>query len=129
MATKILLVEDDPALQRLYVKILTQASYEYRLANNGVAIVEKALSEAPDLIIMDVMMPERNGMKALADLKNNDTTKNIPVIMLSAYQDDELLFQAMQLGAKRYLVKSMLEPSQVLDIVKETLLESASTQA
>lgn len=129
MATKILLVEDDPALQRLYVKILTQASYEYRLANNGVAIVEKALSEAPDLIIMDVMMPERNGMKALADLKNNDTTKNIPVIMLSAYQDDELLFQAMQLGAKRYLVKSLLEPRQVLDIVKETLLESASTQA
>lgn len=70
------------------------------------------------------MMPNRNGMEALGDLKDNEETKDIPVIMLSAHEDDQLLMQAMQMGAKRYLVKSRLDPDQVVSITREVLGEN-----
>ncbi|MEK7626095.1 MAG: response regulator [Patescibacteria group bacterium] len=125
MATKVLLlVEDDPTLQRLYSRVFDEADFEVVVASDGVAIVEKASVESPDVILMDVMMPNRNGMEALGDLKDNEETKDIPVIMLSAHEDDQLLMQAMQMGAKRYLVKSRLDPDQVVSITREVLGEN-----
>ena len=82
MATKVLLlVEDDPTLQRLYSRVFDEADFEVVVASDGVAIVEKASVESPDVILMDVMMPNRNGMEALGDLKDNEETKDIPEIM------------------------------------------------
>ncbi len=129
MATKILLlVEDDPTLQRLYSRVFDEADFDVVVASDGVAIVEKANTESPDVILMDVMMPNRNGIEALGDLKGNEETKDIPIIMLSAHEDDQLLMQAMQMGAKRYLVKSRLDPDEVVTITREVLGENQTSE-
>ena len=67
--------------------------------------------------MMDVMMPNVNGMQALESIKANKATKDIQVIMLLANDDPILLMKAMQLGANRFLGKSTMEPAQVLSIV------------
>jgi CheY-like chemotaxis protein len=70
---------------------------------------------------MDVMMPNFNGLKALEELKSKPETQNIPVIMLSANDDDAIVQKALGLGAARYLFKDKLEPSQVIQIIKEVM--------
>jgi CheY-like chemotaxis protein len=126
--TKILVVEDDPFIQRLYTKLFKEEGFVLTLSPDGTGVVEKVKQEQPDIIMMDIMMPNRNGLEALGDLKANDETKNVPVIMLSASEDDSLLFQAMQAGANRYLVKSRLEPTEVLAIVKEVITQTKNPQ-
>ncbi len=123
MATKVLLVEDDPAIQRLYDNLFRLEGYGVALLPDGNNVVDTAKHEKPDIILMDVMMPGRNGLDALKDLKAERHTKYIPVIMLSAYEEDDLLFQAMQAGANRYLVKSRLEPPEVVAIIKEVIAQ------
>src|SRR3990167_2707294 len=123
MAAKVLLVDDDIYMQRLYQRTFQQAHYDMSIANDGVALVDRAKVEMPDVIIMDVMMPRRNGMEALGDLMGDEVAKNIPVIMLSANEDDQLMLEALQLGAKRYLVKSMIEPEQMIQIATEVIAE------
>ncbi|MEK9196548.1 MAG: response regulator [Patescibacteria group bacterium] len=122
--TKVLLVEDDTSLQNLYSRVLQKSQIDFAIANDGVAIVDRANIEKPDIIIMDVMMPGRNGMEALVDLKKDESTKSIPVVMLSAHEDENLMLESMQIGAKRYLIKSMLEPENVIEIILEVLKES-----
>ena len=121
---KVLLVDDTEMIVRMYTRALTEAGYEVVTAGDGQAAYDQARNATPDLILMDVMMPNRNGMEALGDLKDNEETKDIPVIMLSAHEDDQLLMQAMQMGAKRYLVKSRLDPDQVVSITREVLGEN-----
>jgi len=121
MAVKLLLVEDDPTVQRMYVHSFSEAGFEVMTADDGQLGVAAAVSQLPDIIIMDVMMPNMNGIDALKLLKENDQTKNIPVIMLSAFEDEALLKQALDLGVARYLIKSNLEPSIIVDLTNETL--------
>lgn len=123
--TKVLLVEDNESLQNLYSRVFQQSQIDFAIANDGMAIVDRAKVENPEIIIMDVMMPNRNGIEALGDLKQDKSTKDIPVVMLSANEDESLMLESMQLGAKRYLIKSMLEPENVIEIIQEVLKDSA----
>ena len=115
------MVEDDELIQRMYVRVFTKAGFEVKTANDGEQGILAASEFMPDLIIMDVMMPNLNGIQALEAIKGNDSTKAIPVIMLSADDDGTLMMKAMQLGANRFLVKSAFEPNQVVGIVKSVL--------
>ena len=120
-AMKVLVVEDNPIIQRMFSRAIQLAGITVVVANNGSLAVETALREKPDIILMDVMMPEMNGLDALRTLKANEQTKTIPVVMLTAYEDDKLLTSAMNAGATRYLVKSNLDPQQVIDIIREVV--------
>jgi DNA-binding response OmpR family regulator len=121
MPAKILLVEDDPVMQRMYSNALKEAGFAVVLASDGTTVVALVRQEQPALVLMDVMMPNRNGLEALKDLKTSDDTKQVPVIMLSAHEDDTLMFNAMQEGANRYLVKSMFDPLAIIGIIKEVI--------
>jgi len=125
---KVLIVEDNEIMQRLYDRALRLAGITFVGVGDGSLALEAALREHPEIIMMDVMMPKMNGLEALKILKANDQTKGIPVIMLSAYQEDKLLIDAMNSGADRYLVKSNLEPTQIVDIIKEVAAASKSNQ-
>lgn len=120
---KVLLVDDTEMILRMYSRALTESGYEVVLAQDGQAAFEQAQQTNPDLIILDVMMPSVNGMEALEMIKNDDSTKTIPVVMLSADDDGTLMMKAMQKGASRFLVKSMLEPSQVVEIIGQVIEE------
>ena len=78
---KILIVDDEPIVHRLLQHHLERAGYELLAATNGREAIEMATREEPELIVMDVMMAEMDGLTALRRLKKDDDTKGIPVIM------------------------------------------------
>ena len=121
MSTKVLIVEDDPLMSRMYQKIFTFEGYEVVMAGNGEEGLEKAKSDKPTVILLDVMMPKMNGLQMLEKLKLDPTSKSIPVIMLTNLAGEKDAEMALSKGAVKYIVKSEYEPKQVVDMVKEIL--------
>ncbi len=104
MNRKILIVEDDEALLKV-LQLLLENSYDITLAMNGKQGLELANSKRPDLILMDVMMPEMDGLEVLRRLKENPQMARIPVILLTAKVGDENIYGGYQLGADYYIPK------------------------
>ena len=118
---KILIVEDDPLMSRMYQKIFTFEKYEVVLAGDGAAGVEMARTEKPTLILLDIMMPKMNGLEALDRLKADVNLKTIPVIMLTNLAGQQDAETALAKGAVKYIIKSEQEPKEVANMVKEIL--------
>lgn len=100
------------------------AGYNVELADNGergVALVEKF---APDIILLDLQMPQMNGAEALTEIRSHDWGKSIPVIILTNLGEEEAPKELKLLGVKSYIVKADFTPSQVVERVQETLAES-----
>ncbi len=120
MAKKILAVDDERHILRLVQINLEKAGYEVITANNGREAVEKVRAEHPDLVVMDVMMPEMTGFEALQALKEDPATSSIPVVMLTAKAQDADVFHGWQSGADLYLTKPF-NPLELLTFVKRIL--------
>jgi len=118
---KVLIVEDDPLMSRMYQKIFTFEGYEVNMAGDGQEGLDKARSDKPTIILMDIMMPKMNGLEALEKLKADPETKTIPVIMLTNLAGQQDAENALSKGAIKYIVKSEYEPKQVTNMVKEIL--------
>jgi CheY-like chemotaxis protein len=118
---KILIVEDDPLMSRMYQKIFTFEGYEVEMAGNGEEGLEKARSSKPTLMLMDIMMPVMNGLQALEKLKADPETKAIPVVMLTNLAGQQDAETALSKGAIKYIIKSEYDPKQVANMVKEIL--------
>ncbi len=102
---KILVVDDDPDIQDIVRVALKKDDKTFITASNGIEAVEKALSELPDLIILDIMMPRMNGYQVCRLLKNEPLTWDIPIMILSAkYKEKDRLY-SMSIGADEYIVK------------------------
>ncbi|HZR17816.1 MAG TPA: response regulator [Verrucomicrobiae bacterium] len=106
MPPKVLLVDDDRLLHRLYRPHLERAGYEMTSAFNGAEAVEAALRELPQVIVMDIMMPEMDGLSAIRELKRDDKTKLIPVIVMTANPQYHLSqMESQWAGAAVFLTK------------------------
>ena len=114
---KILAVDDEKHIVRLVQITLEKEGYELITASNGREALEKVAVEKPDLVVMDVMMPEMDGLEALAKMKNDPATAGIPVIMLTAKAQDSDVFRGWQSGADLYLTKPF-NPSELVTFVK-----------
>jgi PAS domain S-box-containing protein len=101
-SSDILVVDDDPHLREMLRQQLTERGYTVRLAANGFEAIGQVRTRRPDLIVLDVMMPELSGFDVAAMLKNDPSTENIPIIILSILQDIE---RGYRLGVDRYLTK------------------------
>lgn len=119
--TKILIVEDDPLMSRMYQKVFSIEGYEVSLAKDGVEGLEKVKSEKPTLILLDIMMPKMNGFEVLDKIKADPTTKTIPVIILTNLAGERDAETALARGAVKYIIKSQYEPNQITAMVKEIL--------
>lgn len=119
MKPKVLIVEDEDSIQKVYSKFFAIEGFEVTQLSDGAKVVETLKNDSFSLLMLDIMMPVKNGIDVLREIKNDDSIKNIPVIMLSAFDDDRLLTQAMELGANRYIVKGMLDPIEIVNIAKE----------
>jgi CheY-like chemotaxis protein len=117
---KILCVEDNPDTQRMLSFLLTQAGYEVITADDGFQGIQKAKAWRPALILMDMMMPRMSGVEAVRRLRKLKVTKDIPILMLSAYQEQALIDEAIQAGADDYLIKTVL-PDDLTDIIDRYL--------
>lgn len=119
--TKIAIIEDDPVISQMYRLKFEADGFEVQLANNGkrgVGLVENFL---PDLILLDLQMPEMNGTDALKVIRGHDWGKTIPVIILTNMGEEESPKELKTLGVHSYIVKANLTPRQVVERVKEAL--------
>lgn len=125
MTEKILIVDDDLDSLKLIGLMLQRHGYEVIAANAGNQAITKALHELPDLIILDVMMPDMNGYEVCRRLKTNDSTENIPIIMFTAKTliDDKVA--GFEAGADDYLTKPT-HPQELASRVKAILQRSSS---
>jgi len=119
--TKIAIIEDDTVINQMYRMKFEADGFEVQLADNGkrgVALVE---SFQPDLILLDLSMPEMSGDEALAEIRSHDWGKTIPVIILTNLGEEEAPKSLRALGIHSYIVKADLTPSQVVSRAKEAL--------
>ena len=117
MGKTILIVEDDPASQKLTRDLLSVAGYNTLQATDGEQGIELAKANKPDLILMDIMMPKIDGYGACFALKSDETTKRIPIIMLTAIGFDLNKTLAERLGANGYITKP-IDTNGLLNSVK-----------
>jgi twitching motility two-component system response regulator PilH len=102
---KILIVDDSPTDRQALAELLVQRGYLVVLAENGDEGVSKAKLEAPDLILMDIVMPGTSGFAATRAIQKNDQTKSIPVIMCTSKSAETDKIWGMRQGAFAYLTK------------------------
>lgn len=117
MAKRILAVDDEKHIVRLIQFNLERAGYEVLTANDGVQALDIISREHVDLVVLDWMMPQLNGMETLKRLKANPATAEIPVIMLTAKSQDADVFKGWQSGVDCYLTKPF-NPMELLTFVK-----------
>lgn len=121
MAKKILFVEDEPNLQKAIGELLKQEGYNIFSALDGEAGLEVAKKEEPDLILLDLILPKKDGFEVLKELKADDKLKNTPVVILTNLEGTGDVEKALDLGATTYLVKANYQLDDVLSIVKNNL--------
>lgn len=102
---KILIVDDEEKNIKLMIAILKNYGYAFETAKNGIEALGKAKTSSPDLILLDIMMPEMDGYEACRRLKDNPDTKHIPVIMVTALADKESKIKGLESGANDFLTK------------------------
>lgn len=101
----VLVIDDDPVIRRVLTKSLADAGYRISSAANGVEGLELACKEIPNLILVDVMMPEMDGYQLCHHLRQNPQTMNLPIIMLTALDETESVVRGLRTGADDYMVK------------------------
>ena len=119
--TKIAIIEDDPVISQMYRMKFEADGFDVQLANNGERGVDMVESFAPDIILMDLQMPQMDGVTALGIIRKNDWGKDIPVIILTNLGEEESPKGIRELGIHSYIVKAELTPRQVVGRVKEAL--------
>ena len=122
---KILIVEDEPDVADLVAFNLDRAGYETVLAHDGLVAVDKAMAESPDLILLDLMLPGKDGFAVFKDLRRDSRTSDTPVIMLTARAQTGDRIQGLEAGADDYLTKPF-SPKELLLRVQSVLRRTHS---
>jgi DNA-binding response OmpR family regulator len=120
-SAKILIIEDDRYISKMYQLKLSLDGFDVQIAENGRQGVEKVKDFKPDIILLDILMPEIDGFEVLKIVKGDDETKNIPVLIMSNLGQEDHIQKGMSLGALGYIVKSQYTPSHVVEKIKEVL--------
>ena len=115
----ILLIEDDPFLIDIYTTKLKEAGFGVEVASDGESAVRKTKEKKPDLVILDIVLPNVDGWEVLKQIKTE--FKNLKVIILSNLGQKEEVEKGMKLGATKYLIKAHYTPSQVVEEIKKVL--------
>ncbi len=116
---KVLVVEDDRVLRRVIADHLKAEGFHVIEADDGASGLSAALSERPDVTLLDVVMPKMDGMTVLEKLRENEWGKNAKVIMLTNLSDSEKVAHAKEKGVSDYLVKADWDIESIIDKVKE----------
>jgi CheY-like chemotaxis protein len=122
-AAMVLLIEDDPLLTKMYKAKFTTEGFNVLVAQDGEEGLKMALENSPDMILLDIMMPKLSGLDLLGKLREDPKGKDIPVIVLTNLTQQKEAQKALDLGAKEFMVKANLTPSQVVEKIKKYLKE------
>jgi DNA-binding response OmpR family regulator len=118
---KIAIIEDDPTISQMYRMKFESEGFDVSLASNGRAGVELVADKRPDMILLDLQMPEMNGVDALKQIRKLPHGADTPVIVLTNLGGQEAPKEIHSLGISDYIIKADMTPRQVVDLVKQTL--------
>jgi DNA-binding response OmpR family regulator len=121
MPKKILIIEDESALQKSLGDTFREGGFEVLNALDGEIGERLAKSEKPDLIILDLTLPKKDGFEVFQALKDDEKTKNIPVVILTNLERIEHVEKVLEMGAKTYLVKSNYTLKEILEKIKSII--------
>lgn len=120
---KVLLVEDESMIVDMYKMRLEEEGFEVLVTDKGTEAFEIASKEKPNIILLDVILPEIDGFSVLQMIKGDSKTKNIPVMMLTNLGQESDKEKGSQLGAVEYFIKSQHTPADVLSAVKKIVFK------
>lgn len=120
---KIALIEDDAGIREMYKIKLELSGYDVITAEDGKRGLELIEKEKPDLVLLDILLPKKDGFEVLGEIKKSEDekVKSIPVIMLSNLSNEEDVNEAKKLGAGDYLIKAKVDPKEVAEKIDEFL--------
>lgn len=110
---KVLLIEDEKEVAELYRLKLSLDGYQVLVAEDGESGLKKSFEENPDLIFLDIKMPGMDGFEVLKHLRQNENTKLTPIVILSNFDEQEMIEKGLSLGANEYLIKSQFNPGEL----------------
>jgi len=116
---KILMIEEDRFLRKIYRNKFNKEGFEFVEATNGQEGLNKVFFEKPDIVLLDLILPRKSGFDVLVEMKKNEKTKNIPVIIFSNLSQESDIKRGLSLGAQEYLIKSEASLSDVVNRAKE----------
>ncbi|MDD3899158.1 MAG: response regulator [Syntrophomonadaceae bacterium] len=123
MRNKILIVDDQKGVRRLLEELFKKEGWDVRIAGDGLDAIDKVEEMVPDLILMDVKMPNMNGLEATQEIMLRNP--GIPIIMMTAYGEIEVVKQALEAGVKRCISKPF-DIVMLRDMVDKLMIEVAS---
>lgn len=117
---RILIVEDEESLLKLESILLSSKGYSVTGVMDGNSALEEITANRPDLVVLDIMLPELDGFEVCKRVKENPATRNIPVVMLTAKKNSQDQARGMQVGADAYITKPF-KSAQVIDVIESLL--------
>ena len=129
MAQKIAIVEDEPSINQLYEIKFTTEGYVVQTAHNGKEGLELVKSMQPDVVLLDLLMPEMNGDEMLRLMRESDWGKDIKVIILTNVSKEEAPDAIRELNVQKYIVKAEMTTDQVVQVVRAVLAEPMTSPA
>ena len=117
----ILFIEDEPTLQKLVGRFLEKEGYQVISALNGETGLNLTKKMKPDLVLLDLILPKKDGFEVLQDIKKDEEIKDIPVIILTNLEGSTDVEKALALGVTTYLVKANYELKEIVKKIEETL--------
>ena len=116
---KVVLVEDDKFLQKILMTKFIKEGFDVRAASDAEEGLQLILTDQPNIVLLDLILPKMSGFDLLTELKANSKTKNVPVVILSNLGQEEDIQRAKGLGAIDFLVKADISINEVVQKVKE----------
>jgi two-component system, OmpR family, response regulator AdeR len=123
-ATKVAIIEDDMAIVQMYRTKFENEGYQVEVAGDGQAGLELIDTFAPDVILLDLMMPNMNGLEMLQKLRSTSPVHRARVVVLTNMGDTETATRVYKMAADDYIVKAEMTPKQVTERVKELLTKA-----
>lgn len=128
MALKILIIDDDQLTSTTWAMGLKSAGFEVINASNGQDGINQAKSQKPNLVLLDQIMPDMLGNAVLQTLKQDPETAPIPVMLISNYNENQMMKEAIAQGAVDYILKYQIETKDLVDKVQSLLSQLNKTQ-
>lgn len=116
---KILIVEDETTLSGVLSDKFEKEGHKTKIVDTGTEVLAVAQEFKPDLILLDLLLPEKSGLEVLKELKETEELKGIPVVVASNLDDDENIKKALKLGAVDYFVKSQHPINEIVEKVEK----------
>ena len=124
---KVLVVEDDPMLRNMLSMKFSRHSLIYMFVSDGAQALDAAHGFAPDVIVLDLMLPGMNGFEIFAACKESETLRHVPVVIFSNKSDEADRLRALEMGAKAYLVKAVTDLNELVSMLRNLTAEARTT--